>query len=164
MLYGHFTWCHVTEAVVCPLLASKAFQPCIQDTLSSRAALGLPLYTRYPIVAHALGRVRARAKESCIQGLPAVQPSGRVRRASKGIFHTNFNPTSCGVDIRCMVYTTIIRAPAKGGKYYSVISGIKRISTCVAIRYQRSKFTSIEPMITASDPFRKSLEFDGRVI
>ena len=154
----------MTEAVVCPLLASKAFQPCIQDTLSSRAALGLPLYiTRYPIVARALGRVRARAKESCIQGLPAVQPSGRVRRASKGILHTNFNPTSCGVDIRCMVYTTI-RAPAKGGKYYSVISGIKRISTCGAIRYQRSKFTSIEPMITASDPFRKSMEFDDRVI
>ena len=25
------------------------------------------LYTRYPIVARALGRVRARAKESCIQ-------------------------------------------------------------------------------------------------
>ena len=33
---------------------------CIQDTLSSRAALGLP----------------------------AVQPLGRVRRASKGILHT----------------------------------------------------------------------------
>ena len=34
---------------------------CIQDTLSSRAALGLPA---------------------------AVQPLGRVRRASKGILHT----------------------------------------------------------------------------
>ena len=34
---------------------------CIQDTLSSRAALGLP----------------------------AVQSLGRVRRASKGILHTN---------------------------------------------------------------------------
>ena len=34
---------------------------CIQDTLSSRAALGLP----------------------------AVQPLGRVRRASKGILHTS---------------------------------------------------------------------------
>ena len=38
---------------------------CIQDTL----------YTRYPIVARAFG-------------LAAVQPLGRVRRASKGILHT----------------------------------------------------------------------------
>ena len=30
--------------------------------------LGEKLYTRYPIVARALGRVRARAKVSCIQG------------------------------------------------------------------------------------------------
>ena len=64
-------------------------QTCIQD-----------LYTRYPIVARALGlgRVRARAKESCIQiqdTLSAivtrrawhfgfVQLLGRMRRASKG--------------------------------------------------------------------------------
>ena len=34
-----------------------------------------PLYTRYPIVARVLG-------------LAAVQPLGRVRRASKGILHT----------------------------------------------------------------------------
>ena len=53
---------------------------CIQDTLSSRAALGLPsasreqrLYTRYPIVAR--------------RAWP-TQPLGRVRRASKGILHT----------------------------------------------------------------------------
>ena len=36
---------------------------------------GVELYTRYPIVARALG-------------LAAVQPLGRVRRASKGILHT----------------------------------------------------------------------------
>ena len=32
----------------------------------------LDLYTRYPIVARALGRVRARAKESCIQTLDVL--------------------------------------------------------------------------------------------
>ena len=37
------------------------------------------LYTRYPIVARALG-------------LAAVQPLGRVRRASKGILHTSKIP------------------------------------------------------------------------
>ena len=40
--------------------SSREVSICIQDTLSSRAALGLP----------------------------AVQPLGRVRRASKGILHT----------------------------------------------------------------------------
>ena len=39
----------------------------------------LTLYTRYPIVARALGLAAA------------VQPLGRVRRASKGILHTNIN-------------------------------------------------------------------------
>ena len=43
-------------------------QSCIQDTLSSRAALGLP----------------------------AVQPLGRVRRASKGILHTRFKEPTEG--------------------------------------------------------------------
>ena len=42
---------------------------CIQDTLSSRASKGIlhtsTLYTRYPIVARALGLAAARAKESC---------------------------------------------------------------------------------------------------
>ena len=38
------------------------------------------LYTRYPIVARALG-------------LAAVQPLGRVRRASKGILHTTLHWT-----------------------------------------------------------------------
>ena len=44
------------------LIFTSVINHCIQDTLSSRAALGLPA---------------------------AVQPLGRVRRASKGILHTS---------------------------------------------------------------------------
>ena len=41
----------------------------LEITLKQNAfTIGNSLYTRYPIVARALGRVRARAKESCIQG------------------------------------------------------------------------------------------------
>ena len=42
------------------MLSTITFRTCLQDTLSSRAALGLP-----------------------------AKPLGRVRRASKGILHTN---------------------------------------------------------------------------
>ena len=40
---------------------------------------GLKLYTRYPIVARALGRVRARAKISCMQGLKSRAHKGMQR-------------------------------------------------------------------------------------
>ena len=50
-----------TSEGVSSQLKSNTCRHCIQDTLSSRAALGLP----------------------------AVQPLGRVRRASKGVLHTS---------------------------------------------------------------------------
>ena len=50
------------------------------------------LYTRYPIVARELG-------------LAAVQPLGRVRRASKGILHTSVAraKVSC-IQSSCMIH------------------------------------------------------------
>ena len=91
--------------------------PCIQETVLSRTPLAfrprvcarvvykipyrrapcLSLYTRYPIVARALGRVR-RASKGILHTMLGL-PLGRVRRASKGILHT-----SARVKVSCISY------------------------------------------------------------
>ena len=88
----------------------SSFCPCIQDTLSSRAALGLP----------------------------AVQPLGRVRRASKGILHTIF-------------------AHYLSGKHFNTTS-------CGVIRNQRSKKREFNIILSAGGHFRKISKFECRVI
>ena len=43
----------------------------------------IPMYTRYPIVARALGRVRARAKVSCIQNVPYRRARGQEAECAR---------------------------------------------------------------------------------
>ena len=70
---------------------TNPFHRCIQDTLSSRAALGLPA---------------------------AVQPLGRVRRASKGILHTTFiaqvqcvQKGTCAICVNLTLVASLARRP-----------------------------------------------------
>ena len=73
------------------------------------------LYTRYPIVA------RRPWPTGCID-----QPLGRVRRASKGILHTNHNPQTTENSLGVASTTTTIRGRKgplfEGRKFTSVLN------------------------------------------
>ena len=74
------------------------------------------LYTRYPIVARALG-------------LAAVQPLVRVRRASKGILHTNLRSTLIVICKIPLLERALGRARATIG-YLVVVYNCKEENIC----------------------------------
>ena len=122
------------------------------------STLTLTLYTRYPIVARALGLVRARAKESCIQTLTITLTSTITQTTTKTLTLTinlTFSlkwPCHVMSRDRCSFFAYNL-----SGKHFNPTS-------CGVIQNQRSKIRLSNITSTAGCLFWKILKFECRVI